>query len=125
MFPVSHVFRAVHSISVQIHTLPVADSLSGDTPEREPAVVFVHHEAEHPSLVRLPVVEPDEEVRQPPVECGVPNGFPCSAPMTNEQALETAVEHASQLDIGEALDDEVLEGADDGAFGTHDLETSL
>lgn len=113
VFPVGHVFREGHRIRIQIHTPPVADALSGYTPEREPAVVSVQHDQAHPSLLRLPVVEPDEEIREPPQECGVPNGFPCSDPITDEQAHQQAVDHASQLDIEEELDDEVFESVSD------------
>lgn len=67
----------------------------------------------HPSLVRLPVVEPDEEIREPPRDCGVPNGFPCSDPITDEQAHQEAVAHASQLDVEDELDDGVFEAVPD------------
>ena len=108
VFPVGHVFREGHRIRLQIHTPPVADALSGYTPEREPAVVSVHHDRANPTLLRLPVVEPDEEIRDPPRECGVPNGFPCSDPITDEQAFKEAVDHASRLDLAEELDGDLL-----------------
>jgi len=123
VFPVGHVFRAGHRIRVQIHTPPVVDALNGYTPEREPGVVAIHHDSTHPSLVRLPVVEPDEAVGDPPRACGVPGGFPCSDPVTDERTLRQSVEHADQLDVDEALEDHDLDAFEGSVVDRLDTDT--
>lgn len=83
IFPHAHVFRPGHKLRVQLMTPPVTDGLWGYTPKHEPAAVDVHHDADHPTNLLLPVVEPDEPIADAPDGCGIPNGFPCDEPLPN------------------------------------------
>ncbi|HEV3474461.1 MAG TPA: CocE/NonD family hydrolase C-terminal non-catalytic domain-containing protein, partial [Actinomycetota bacterium] len=56
VFPVGHVFRPGHRLTVKIHTPPLVDSYYAYVPRRAPAVNTVLHDAEHPSRIQLPVV---------------------------------------------------------------------
>ena len=78
IFPLGHVFRKDHRIMVRIMTPPLTDSLWGYTPTHQPALVTVLHDAENPSSIQLPVVEPDGPVDAG--DCQVPAGFPCFDP---------------------------------------------
>lgn len=87
VFPTGHIFREDHNIRIEIHVPPAVEGLWGYTPTRhDPAEVTVHHDAQHPSWLQLPLVEPnpypgDEwALEEPPEGCGVPGGFPCSPP---------------------------------------------
>lgn len=88
IFPHAQVFRPGHKLRVQLMTPPATDGLWGYTPTHEPAAVTVHHDADHPTNLLLPFVEPDEPLGEAPEGCGIPNGFPCDEPLANpaEQA---------------------------------------
>jgi putative CocE/NonD family hydrolase len=83
IFPHSHVFRPGHKLRLQLMTPPAVDGLWGYTAKHEPAAVTVHHDAEHPTNLLLPFVEPDEPVGEAPEGCGIPGGFPCDEPPAN------------------------------------------
>ncbi len=79
IWPTGHIFREDHRIQVEVHTPPAIDGLWGYTAtEHDPTAVTVHHDAEHPTSLLLPLVEPDGPVGEDPDGCGVPNGFPCA-----------------------------------------------
>jgi uncharacterized protein len=81
VFPVGHVFRPGHRLMIQITTPPALDGLWGYTPRHDPAAVTIHHSAEHPARLQLPVVEDlTPGTAGPPEGCKVPGGFPCYAP---------------------------------------------
>lgn len=75
--PLGHIFREGHRIRIQIHTPPAVEGLWGYTPRHEPAAGTVHHDADRPSRMLQPVVEPDGTTTPEPEGCGVPGGFPC------------------------------------------------
>jgi hypothetical protein len=84
VFPIGHIFRAGHSVRIEITTPPEVDGLWGYTAALHgPAAVTVYHDAAHPSWLQLPVVALD--AIQPPdaigswdeSACKVPGGFPC------------------------------------------------
>ena len=86
IFPHAHVFRPGHKLRVQLMTPPVTDGLWGYTAKHEPAGVEIHHDADHPTNLLLPVVDPDEPIGEAPEGCGIPDGFPCDEPLANPAA---------------------------------------
>lgn len=87
MFPTGHIFREDHKLRIEIHVPPAVEGLWGYTPTRhDPAEVTVHHDAQHPSWLQLPLVEPNPypndpyALEEPPEGCKVPGGFPCAPP---------------------------------------------
>ena len=85
IFPIGHIFRKGHTLLVQIHTPPAVDGLWGYTPTHHaPSLVSIHHGADTPSWLQLPIVsldavQPDEALGVAPVGCKVPGGFPCTS----------------------------------------------
>lgn len=79
IWPLGHIFRAGHSIRIQIHTPPALDGIWGYTAtHHRPAAVTVHHDADHPSVLLLPGVTGLQAGTAPPSDnCPVPAGFPC------------------------------------------------
>jgi predicted acyl esterase len=79
IFPLGYIFRPGHKILIQIHTPPVLEKIWGYTPtHHQPAVVSVHHSAEHPSWIQWPVVTTDKPIPgDSATPCPLPGGFYC------------------------------------------------
>jgi putative CocE/NonD family hydrolase len=107
IFPHAHLFRPGHKLRVQLMTPPAVDGLWGYTTKHEPTAVTIHHDADHPTNVLLPLVDSDEPIGEAPEGCGIPNGFPCDEPLANP---------AEQASTGLSIDD---------ATGTANTENTL
>jgi uncharacterized protein len=81
IFPLGYIFRPGHRILIQIHTPPVLEKIWGYTPtHHQPAAVTVYHDADHPSSIQWPVVEPDAPIAAATTPCPLPGGFFCAPP---------------------------------------------
>lgn len=56
IFPVGHVFRAGHQLLVKIHAPSLDDNDWAYIPKTAPALNTLHHSADYPSSLRLPVI---------------------------------------------------------------------
>lgn len=91
VFPLGHVFREGHSLLVKIHDTPASDSFYNYVPASAnlglgrpvattPAVNTIHHDAEHPSHLLLPVLPDLPAIADEAPGCGEQTGLRCVTP---------------------------------------------
>jgi len=79
VWPVGHVFRAGHRISVKVHAPPFVDSFYAYVPRSAPGVNTILHGPDTPSRVMLPMVPLAGVGLGPPLPCGAQEAVRCVA----------------------------------------------
>lgn len=79
VWPVGHVFRAGHRISVKVHAPPFVDSFYAYVPRSAPGVNTVLQGPETPSRIMLPMVPLGGTGLGPPLPCGAQEAVRCVA----------------------------------------------
>ncbi|MDQ6853695.1 MAG: CocE/NonD family hydrolase [Actinomycetota bacterium] len=79
VWPVGHVFRAGHSISVKVHAPPFVDSYYAYVPRSAPGVNTVLQGPDTPSRIMLPMVPLTGVQLGPPLPCGAQEAVRCVA----------------------------------------------
>jgi putative CocE/NonD family hydrolase len=79
VWPVGHVFRAGHRVSVKVHTPPFVDSFYAYVPRSAPGVNTVLQGPETPSRIMLPMVPLTGVQLDPPLPCGAQEAVRCIA----------------------------------------------
>jgi putative CocE/NonD family hydrolase len=79
VWPVGHVFRAGHRISVKVHTPPFVDSFYAYVPRSAPGVNTVLQTPDTPSRIMLPMVPLTGVQLGPPLACGAQEAVRCVA----------------------------------------------
>lgn len=79
VWPVGHVFRAGHSISVKVHAPPLVDSYYAYVPRSAPGVNTVLQGPDTPSRIMLPMVPLAGVGLGPPLPCGAQEAVRCVA----------------------------------------------
>jgi uncharacterized protein len=79
VWPVGHVFRAGHRISVKVHAPPFVDSYYAYVPRSAPGVNTVVHGPDTPSRIMLPMVSLARVPLGPPLPCGAQEAVRCVA----------------------------------------------
>jgi uncharacterized protein len=77
VWPVGHVFRAGHRISVKVHAPPFVDSFYTYVPRSAPGVNTVLHGPGTPSRIMLPMVSLARAAFGPPLPCGAQEAVRC------------------------------------------------
>ncbi len=79
VWPVGHVFRAGHRVSVKVHTPPFVDSFYAYVPRSAPGVNTVLQGPDTPSRIMLPMVPLTSVQLGPPLPCGAQEAVRCVA----------------------------------------------
>jgi uncharacterized protein len=77
VWPVGHVFRAGHRLSVKVHAPPFVDSYYAYVPRSAPGVNTVLQGPDTPSRIMLPMVPLTGVGLGPPLPCGAPEAVRC------------------------------------------------
>ena len=84
VFPVGHVFREGHRLLVKISAPPTTDPVSelyAYDLAVAGSVVQIHHDAEHPSRLLLPVLRSLPPIADEAPACGAQSGVRCTVPV--------------------------------------------
>jgi putative CocE/NonD family hydrolase len=79
VWPVGHVFRSGHRVSVKVHTPPFVDSYYAYVPRTAPGVNTVLQGPDTPSRIMLPMVPLDGVQLGAPLPCGAQEAVRCVA----------------------------------------------
>jgi predicted acyl esterase len=79
VWPVGHVFRAGHRVSVKVHAPPFVDSFYAYVPRSAPGVNTVLQGPDTPSRIMLPMVPLTGVQLGPPLPCGAQEAVRCVA----------------------------------------------